>query len=82
MSFIISLPASTRACGSCVFWDGARQVEDDGSCLIVEHASGFCVEPGRVRAAIGILDNITEAGPIDNGCPVWCPIAARQRPGG
>ncbi len=82
MTYIISLPANTRACGTCDFWDGARQVEGDGSCLIVEHASGFCVEPARVRAAIGILDNITEAGPIDNGCPDWRAVLVRQEPGG
>lgn len=73
ISPLISFSKTTRACGNCEFWEGARQVQEDGTTLCVENGCGFCLRRDGDLTQFGILDAITESG-SNRDCLGWHPV--------
>lgn len=65
-----------RRCGTCEFWDGARQLDEDGNCLYAGMAHGMCGARVARETALGVLDTITY-GASNPDCIEWEAIATR-----
>lgn len=58
---LVNLSTTQRACGNCEFWQGAREIRRDGTCVCLEKGSGFCSLRDDSRPQGGILEVITES---------------------